>query len=115
MHLLRDQKAYQKCEGGGEKLRVYDASEECRNIKQKESKHIELVGSWCPAQRAALLGCSEDALAIMRRAAGRGWVRALRTPARPQPRPRAGRGVGQGWSWLRSGGLLPWCLFAFYL
>lgn len=40
MHLLRDQKAYQKCEVGGEKLLAYDAREDYRNIKQKECKHV---------------------------------------------------------------------------
>lgn len=43
MHLLWDQKAYQKCEVGGEKLLVYDAREDYRNIKQKECKHVELA------------------------------------------------------------------------
>lgn len=53
MHLLRDQKAPPRCEVGGEKLRVDDAREDCRNIKQKERKHVELRGL---AQRAMGLG-----------------------------------------------------------
>lgn len=53
MHLLRDQKAPPRCEVGGEKSRADDAREDCRNIKQKECKHVELGGL---AQRAIGFG-----------------------------------------------------------
>lgn len=68
MHLLRDQKAPPRCEVGGEKLRVDDAREDCRNIKQKERKHVELGGL---PQRAIGLGTAPGTAALAR---SRSWV-----------------------------------------
>lgn len=91
MHLLRDQKALPRCEVGGEKFRVDDAREDCRNIKQKERKHVELGGL---AQRALGLRAHPVRGAPSRRC----WARTCPAWARLGVTWASARCPRQGWN-----------------
>lgn len=118
MHLLRDQKAYQKCEVGGEKLLVYDAREDYRNIKQKECKHVSLVVAHKEPPCSAglrMLSPLRARAATQGTAAGSGWPLPCRNPGthppthRSPPGPAGLCGIRQCWSrpWPPFGGQPP--------